>query len=427
MTGIAAAWASRFTAYEAESHAGGICRSYYCATGSTTPLQAPPGDGGAYRFETGGGHWMFGADPVISGFLERFGVLRPYRRRAAVFFPDSGLTVPYPLQYHLSYLGKDVAEAALEEMRKAPPELPTRLSDWLAQCFGPTLTALFFGPFHEAYTAGLWKEIAPQDGFKSPVNLAMVEAGARGEVAPAGYNTAFLYPEDGLDTLAGRMAAQSPVQYRKTVSAIDLNAREVQFHDGGGTRFGSLISTLPLNRMLSLTGLALDEECAPYTSVLVLNIGAKRGPACPEEHWLYVPRSQSGFHRVGFYSNVDPDFLPNRAGDRVSLYIERAYKGGCRPSAVELQTYCESAVRELQTWGFIAEVDVLDPSWVDAAYTWSRPGSLWREQALAALAGRNAVMTGRYARWHFQGIAESVRDGLLAGVCASPRGVSGAQ
>ena len=70
------------------------------------------------------------------------------------------------------------------------------------------------------------------------------------------------------------------------------------------------ISTEELAEQLTMAGLEVDEEPADYTSVLVLNIGATRGKKCPDDHWLYIPDSESRFHRVGFYSNVDASFMP---------------------------------------------------------------------------------------------------------------------
>ena len=64
-----------------------------------------------------------------------------------------------------------------------------------------------------------------------------------------------------------------------------------------------------INKILQMTGLDAGQP-APDTSVLVVNIGAKKGNKCPDDHWLYTPESQAGFHRVGFYSNVDVSFLP---------------------------------------------------------------------------------------------------------------------
>jgi protoporphyrinogen oxidase len=170
--------------------------------------------------------------------------------------------------------------------------------------------------------------------------------------------------------------------------------------------------------MIEMTGLKLLEEADPYTSVLVLNIGAVRGTKCPLDHWVYLPASQAGFHRVGFYSNVDVSFLPSSARashHRVSLYVERAYKGGQKPAPQEIREYSQATVKELQEWGFMGEAEVVDPTWIDVAYTWSWPGSQWRAAALKALEENDIQMVGRYARWVFQGIADSLRDGLYVG------------
>ena len=425
MTGLAAGWASGMTTYESEQRAGGICRSYYIVPGSGAVLPHAPADGSAYRFEVGGGHWIFGGSPIVLRFMSRFTAMKRYRRRAVVFFPEQDLTVPYPLQYHLSYLGKDIAAQALEEMRNAPPANGPTLAAWIEQAFGPTLAKLFFGPFHDAYTAGLWTSIAPQDGYKSPVDIRLAEQGAAGEVQGAGYNAEFIYPESGLAHIADAIAAATDVRYDHEVTAVDATRREMQFRNGSGCRYSTLISTAPLDRMLKVCQLDAGEEPAPHTSVLVLNIGAVRGPKCPDAHWVYLPRSSSGFHRIGFYSNVEADFLPRGADNRVSLYVERAYPGP-KPGDAEVETYSREAVSELRRWGFIGEVDVVDPSWVEVAYTWSRPASRWRERAIQVLAARDVVMVGRYATWQFQGIADSIRDGLLAGSALRREPASGA-
>jgi len=228
----------------------------------------------------------------------------------------------------------------------------------------------------------------------------------------------FVYPEEGLNVLAQRMAERCRIQYGKRVVKIDVRNHELFFEDGTGTRYETLISTLPLNQVLEMTGLEVGEPADPYTSVLVLNIGAKRGPKCPNEHWVYVPRSEAGFHRVGFYSNVDVSFLPRNArerNDRVSIYVERAYPGGQRPNDTEVDEYRQTAIAELQNWGWIGEVEVADATWIETAYTWSRPGSRWRQKALKALEEYDIYQVGRYARWVFQGIADSIKDGFLAG------------
>ncbi|MEM4217607.1 MAG: hypothetical protein QXZ09_06260 [Candidatus Methanomethylicaceae archaeon] len=420
MTGLAAGMVSGLPVYEAEESPGGICSSYYIRPGDSNRLHTAPKDEEAYRFEIGGGHWIFGGDPLVLRFIRSIASVKSYIRRSAVYLPDLNLFVPYPIQNHLRYLGQELAAKALREIVAAtlsnrPVET---MADWLQSNFGTTLCELFFFPFHELYTAGLYRHIAPQDSYKSPIDLSLVIQGAFNEVPLVGYNATFVYPVEGLNTLVQRMAERCNAHYEKKAVSIDVKEKVVYFEDGSTVRYEILLSTLPLNRMIEITGLTIDEEPNPSTSVLVVNIGALKGPLCPDYHWVYVPRSKAGFHRVGFYSNVDVSFLPASArgsNDRVSIYVEKAYPEGQRPSEAEVKALVAEIIKELQAWGWIEEVEVVDPTWIDVAYTWSWPGSRWTEKALKALEKHDIYQIGRFARWLFQGIADSIRDGLIAG------------
>lgn len=421
VTGLAAGFASGSPVYEAEEAPGGICSSYYMHPGGQQRMHSPPEDDEAYRFELGGGHWIFGGDAALLRFIGALTPLKFYERRSSVFFPNRNLYVPYPLQNHLGCLPKDVRMIAATEMFEAPRGKPQTLKESLRQSFGVTLTDLFFGPFHELYTAGLWKTIAPQDGYKSPINFGHVLRGMVDGNPPAGYNATFVYPTAGLGVLTRSMAVRCDIHFGKRAVEIDVTRRRVLFADGSTVQYELLISTLPLNRMMEMARLEVEAKPDPYTSVLVLNIGGRAGGACPADHWVYVPHSSAGFHRIGFYSNVDSSFLPKSSrasGDRVSMYVERAFLGGAVPTEGEVREYLEAAIRELRAWGYLSEVEVADPTWIDVAYTWSWPGSQWRAQALKKLEESEILMVGRYARWHFQGISASIRDGLYTGAIA---------
>jgi len=80
-----------------------------------------------------------------------------------------------------------------------------------------------------------------------------------------------------------------------------------------------------------------------------------------------------------------------------------------------VEDYTNKVVEELKAWGYLDNAEIVDPTWIDVAYTWSWPGSSWKQEALACLHDRDVMMVGRYARWVFQGIADSLRDGLFVG------------
>ncbi|HIE54051.1 MAG TPA: protoporphyrinogen oxidase-like protein, partial [Chromatiaceae bacterium] len=184
MTGLAAGMASGLPVFEASEVPGGICSSYYIRPGDNKRLYFAPKDGEAYRFEIGGGHWIFGGDPLVLRFIRSLVPVGSYVRQSAVFLPDKEVFVPYPIQNHLRCLGPKLAAQALAEMVEASKASHpiTTMADWLKACFGPTLCELFFYPFHELYTAGLYKGVAPQDIYKSPVNLKLAVQGAFSEV-----------------------------------------------------------------------------------------------------------------------------------------------------------------------------------------------------------------------------------------------------
>jgi protoporphyrinogen oxidase len=176
VTGLAAGYVSGLSIYEAAEYPGGICASYYVCPGNNQRLQEASLDQEVYRFEIGGGHWIFGGDPLVLRFIRSLTPVKSYIRRSAVYFPEQELLVPYPLQNHLRYLGQKVAAQALQEIfdaQQTRKEVVT-MADWLRANFGPTLCELFFEPFHELYTAGLFREIAPQDAYKTPVDLSLV-------------------------------------------------------------------------------------------------------------------------------------------------------------------------------------------------------------------------------------------------------------
>ncbi len=408
VTGLSAGIASGLPILEATERPGGICTSYYLRARDAKRLSEPPASDDAYRFENGGGHWIFGADAGVLRFIQNLRPVLKIERRASVFFPDCSLFVPFPLQANIDRLGPGL-KSRMKRETTFIGEIRT-MREWLEASFGEALCEKFFFPFHEQYTVGLYRRVAPQDPFKSPR-----------DALNKGYNAEFLYPEGGLGSLVNAMSRLCDIRYCKQVVGIDLKGREIQIADGTILPYRLLLSTLPLNRMIELCGISLENVPDPWTSVLVLNIAAVRGERCPDDHWIYLPTTRSGFHRIGLYSNVDQSFLPKAERGRkrvVSLYVERAFVGTGPPADSMVEEYSASVLVELREWGFIEDLLIMDPTWIDVAYTWSWPGSRWSEEAIKTLEGAGVFMVGRYARWRFQGIAESIRDGIVLGTAA---------
>lgn len=366
-TGLAAGYGNDIPIYEATAMPGGICRSYKKY---------------GFDFSTGGGHWIFENEKTqpAMDLVKSLVQLNSYDRKAGIYYNK---TFPYPFQTFT---------------QQPSTSTPGYMKDWLSTKFTQAECNMFFYPFNERYTAGLYDQIVQFDSYKTP------PAGGLGFVSK------FHDPVNGLGELVDKMAQKCLINYRKAAIKVDLQEKLIVFADGEVVHYEKLISTIPLDQLLKLSG--VKEYALPYSSVLVINIGAERGLNFPPEHWLYVPFSKSGFYRLGFYTNVNKNKAPE---DMVSVSAEIAIRS-LEYTDLPVDDMCAEVVAELKAWRFIDQVRVVDPTWVRCAYTWNRTIEE-REMYLQSLAAVGVTSTGRYGAWRFCGMTESIMMGLEATRC----------
>jgi protoporphyrinogen oxidase len=420
VTGLALGYNKLAKIYEAKKFSGGLCASYYIDPEVKEIRHKPTKNKEEYRFEFGGGHWIFGKNPNSLLLIEKLAPTKEYFRNAAVYIPHiSDILIPYPIQHNLEFLSAPLENNIRKEINNSRKykisDNSISLKDHLLSEFGKTLCEIFFFPFHEEYTAGLYQSIIQQDKYKSP-RLNNTPIDQKNKKIFKGYNISFKYPIKGLDELIREMEKRCNIKYGTKITKINIDSKTIEINNKIETKYHNLVSTLPLNKTMDLCGLKTVAKPDPYTSVLVLNIGAKRGIKCPKSHWLYITGSETGFHRIGFYSNVDISFLPKKhqnSNKYVSLYVEKAYIGGYTPTILERNKFINDCIREIQDFQFIEEVEIADLNWVEYAYTWSWTNSEWKTQAVRSLEANNIHQMGRFGKWHFQGMTQSIEDGLM--------------
>jgi protoporphyrinogen oxidase len=413
--GMGAGQACGAPVFDANAQPGGVCYSYYLDRNGRRVQEGATVD--CFRFEPAGGHWLFDTSSRTLAAFNRLSPLQPHARKATIYFVDSDRLIPYPLQYHLRCLPFAQRRRILDEIATPAPHARLTLSfkDWLLHSFGPTLCELFFFPFNQRYTAGLYEQISPQDQYKTMLDVERVRAGAEIEQPETGYNMVFHYPTGGLNALATALAARCNLYLNQRLQRVDVRRKLLHFASGEAVRYERVLSSVPLNTMAALTDVDVSARPDPSSGVIVVNLGAIRGPRCPNCHWLYLPTSRSGVHRVGLYSEVDSSFLPtDRGREFVSLYAEKSFASGHAPTAAETAQLEAEVVHELRDWGFIEEALIVSSTVTDPAYTWHWIDSSWAEQTRRQLAAHGIMQIGRYGAWHFQGMGASFEEGQAA-------------
>jgi hypothetical protein len=66
-----------------------------------------------------------------------------------------------------------------------------------------------------------------------------------------------------------------------------MSRTAITLPDGTTLECQALLPTSPLNRVMEMAGLSTVAAPDLFTSVLVVNLAAPKGAACPEDHWLY--------------------------------------------------------------------------------------------------------------------------------------------
>jgi len=424
ITGLFAGVTTGAPIYERNSYPGGLLSSYCININTGEKKHCKHREDYDALFELGGGHWLWGLDKNVTIYriLTRFSRFKQYQRRSAVYLTDYDLLIPYPLQYHVGYLPKDLRDAALEDIIAARRNLKSlndhsklTFAEFLKLSFGETLYKIFFEPYNYSYTAGLLYEVAPPRKMKIPNDLDIILRGSKENARSfTGYNTYFYYPVIGLGPLMWKLCAETKCHLDHHVTFLDVNRKQITVNDSHSVEYDMLVATIPLLEILKISDMKeFLHNPDPYTSVLCVNAIAKKGRRTPRDHWIYVSKSKSGFHRIGYYSNVDKMFLPAkyRSEDYVSIYIEKIFKGGSLSRNLEAEAI--NMLGEAMELGFIDEVLVYDFNSVEYAYTWQRPGSTWVDNVVRFLMSSNIMPIGRYATWgKVEGVIECMEEVL---------------
>jgi len=419
-TGLGAAWRLQqrgihdWKLLEAGLVPGGLARSVVDDHGFTWDL------GGHVQFS----HYeMF--DQLMDDLLGVDGWLY-HDRESWVWIRDR--FVPYPFQLNLHRLpGPEIATCfrGLEHAAASASHsdsLPANFGEWISRTFGDGITELFLRPYNRKVWARdpelmdwrwIGDRVAVADVARIRENLRL----HRDDVS-WGPNNRFRFPRRGgtgavwhalADQLTQRAPThQSPLMFGASVKHVDTTGRRVALADGREIGYDTLISTMPLDRLVAMSDLASDLRAAArdleYSSTHVVGVGlhGNAPEALAKKCWMYFPESNCPFYRVTHFSHYSPNNVP----DSSTLWSLMAEVSESVYRPVDTRTIAADVVRGLIATRLIESEAQVHHVWQMRLEHGYPVPSLHRDRGLSGiestLAARGVFSRGRFGAWKYE-------------------------
>jgi protoporphyrinogen oxidase len=383
---------------EADDQIGGYCKTIHQ-------------DGFVWDYS---GHFFHFKHPEIESWLrQRMGdqKVRVVEKRS--FISYAGALIDFPFQKNIHQLPKEELVDCLHDLyfARAPKELtgqaapppPHTFEEMLYARFGRSIAEKFLIPYNEKlYACGL--DTLDKDAMGRFFPHADLTDVIRNMKRPdnTSYNSTFTYPEGGafeyVKALASAVRPEA-IALGEPVLGLDLAAKVARTQKRE-IRFGRLVSSAPLNRLLALAGVEHDAGIFGWNKVLVFNLGFdKKGPR--EPHWIYYPDKSLSFYRVGFYDNIFDT-------DRMSLYVELGFPKG---ADVNAEALLPRVLADLERAGVIDghrllahHSVVMDPAYVHI----TERSNAERDRFRGELAANGVHSIGRYGGWTYCSIEDNI-------------------
>jgi UDP-galactopyranose mutase len=326
--------------------------------------------------------------------------------------------VPYPLQNNIKDLPKETVIRCLlglVEAQKRPQRPYANFEDMIHGVFGAGIADVFMLP----YNFKVWAHPPSLMGTKwigERVALVDLERVLTDVILDRrqstwGPNNTFKYPRHGgTGGLFQRLADTlgSHVRYGARVESVDEQAKVVRLADGTSEPYDRLVSTMPLDLLVSsLSHAPSDVRGAAgrllHSGSAIVGAGIDQ-PSPSTKCWIYFPEGNCPFYRVTYLSNYSPEVVPD-ATRQYSLLAEVS-RSAYRP--VDLERVVDDVLE-----GFVATkllsradlADVVDTHLIVREHTYPIP-SIERDAALDViqphLESLGIHSRGRFGSWKYE-------------------------
>ena len=391
----------RFTVFEAAEEVGGLARSVIDPAGFTWDL---------------GGHVVFSHYGEFDALLaEVMGDDVGHHDRSS-FVSVAGAWVPYPFQNNLRHLPAPLVDECLAGLAEARGgDTAMNFGEWMEAVFGAGITRLFMAPYNRKVWA---TDPAAMQSRWIGERVALIDHARAAEAVATGTddlgwgpNSRFVFPVRGGTGEIYRRAAgplADHLRLRAPVAWVDADAGRLGLRDGSEVPFGTLVSTMPLDRLVAAcravpaTVAAAAEELV-HNGVHMVGVGVE-APLADDRSWLYFPDPAVPFYRVTNFAKYAAANVPDADTGRYSAYMtETAFSA---TTTVERDGLEDRVVDGLVRAGLIAtDTPVVSAHVETVPYAYPVP-TLGRDAALAEiepwLEAHGILSRGRFGTWRYE-------------------------
>jgi len=327
--------------------------------------------------------------------------------------------VPYPFQNNIRYLTPESRWKCIQglvQIYKQPFQgRPKNFAEWILATFGPGLADVFMVPYNFkvwAYPPAkmdynwIGERVAVTDLEKVLYNVLHEK-----DDLSWGPNNTFQFPEFGgtgaVWESVANLVGRENITLNTEVTGVNPSAKKVHFADGSTADYDILISTLPIDRLVSLAALNHLKEPAGklmYSSSNIIGIGLSGKPpaSLTRKCWMYFPESNCPFYRVTVFSNYSPNNVPD-INSQWSLMAEIS-ESPDKP--VDVQNVVDDTIEGLFQTKLINKAHEVLSTWhYRAHYGYPTPG-LGRDHALSAIQPEleklGIYSRGRFGGWKYE-------------------------
>ena len=375
---------------ERDSVCGGLCRSFYQ-------------DGFVWDVA---GHFFHFHRQDTKDFYEKLtahSVKRMATKCAKVFYGNQSMDAPF--QYNIHQLPKDEFLECLSDLYYAEtPEEKLPFDEFVRRKYGRGIAEKFLIPYNEKLYACKMNDLDQNamGAFLPNLDFSTLMSFFKG-INGKTYNDVFSYPVNGCMEIINALVEQldeKRIHLDEAVTRIDPEKKLVYTTEATYS-YEYLINSAALNVFAGLVG---DERtgCLNYNKVLVLNLGFDKGSIDKDVSWIYFPGKEF-FYRVGFYNNI--------AGtERLSLYVEIGYNAH---EKIDVESALNATLADLKATNIISDHQlisyntyVIDPGYAHITVE----GKKYTNQLIAKMEEKNIYMVGRYARWEYSAMDDSLEQ-----------------